>query len=39
MNDREGTEEKKNIPSLPFPAARIAGLVQLSQSRLDAPMT
>ena len=25
----EKTEEKKNIPSLPLPAVRIAGLVQL----------
>ena len=29
MNEIEETEEIKNIPPLPLPAARIAGLAQL----------
>ena len=29
MNESEETEEIKNIPLLPLPAARIAGLAQL----------
>ena len=28
-NESEETEEKKNIPPLPLPATRIAGLAQL----------
>ena len=38
MNESEGTEEKK-FPPLPLPAASTAGLVQLSQYQLDAPVT
>ena len=29
MNEREETEEIKNIPPQPLPAARVAGLAQL----------